>query len=246
MIDQTTYVTQAGEILKSYDDFGLRKTERTQISAPVRDARRTRLAGVNGDRDVMRLMGFPATYAPRTVTDTYVYIKRPRDWETVRTRLYAKINGGPCRVIVGGDEWYYWEGDVSVTEPKNGRDAMTLKIVANVFPYKYERFSSVEGWLWDPLDFRTGIIRDYRGIEVDGTRALTIPCLDLPVIPGFWTADAGITVTYDGATGALTQRDAAAAKIYEQFAGIVLGAGDRTLTFSGTGTVDVFYRGGRL
>ena len=245
-MDQTTYITEAGEILKSFDDFGLRKTERTQISEPVRDVRRIRPAGVNGDRNITRLMGFPPTYAPRTVTDTYVFIKHHRDWETIKTRIYEKINGGPCHLIVDGDAWYYWDGDVSVTEPKNGRDLLTLKIVATVFPYKYERFSSVEDWLWDQFDFRTGIIRNYRGIAVDGTKTLTIPCLDLPVIPGFWTASSGISVSYGGVTGALTQRDAAAAKTYEQFAGIVLPGGEQMLTFTGTGTVDVFYRGGRL
>lgn len=246
-MENTTYVLRDGTILKSWDDWGLRKTERTKISPPVRRQNRKAIPGVNGTTDLMPYMNEIPTYDDRTLTDTFVYVKKQRKWEDLKSDIYSALDGGKCRIILDRDPWYYWEGETAVKDVSDGRDVLQLQISATVFPYKYERFSSVEKWFWSPFNFHNGVIREYAGLEVDGSRTLVIPCLDLPVIPGFWTSDTGMSVTYGGVTGNLTQRAAAQdPKVYEQFPEILLTKGERTLTLSGTGTVDVFYRGGRL
>jgi len=247
-MENTTYIFNDGTVVKSYDDFGLRKTERTKISPPKPDAKPFRTPGTNGRRDYLRLMGAPLTYEPRTLTDVFIYPKRQRVWEALKSKVYARLNGQTCRIILDRDPWYYWEGEAEVTDVSDGKDFLKLKVTATVFPYKYERFSSVEPWLWDPFSFLDGVIREYGEIEVNGSQAFTIPCLDLAVIPGFWTADAGMGVTYNGISVSLTQRSSSQEpKVYEQFAALLLpGGGDQTLTLTGTGTVAIYYRGGRL
>lgn len=246
-MEQTTYILSDGTTVKSWDDFRLRKIERTKITPPVRQTKKVKIPGANGSTDLRPYLTATPTYDARTLTDTFVYIKGQRRWESVKTLLYHLINGNDVKIVEDRDPWYYWQGTAAVTEVSDGRDVLKLKISAEIFPYKYERFSSVEDWPWSPFDFNTGVIRDYRAITVSGTKSFTIPCLDLPVIPGFWTSDSGMSVTYGGVTGNLTQRSASQdPKTYEQFADIVLPGGDRTLTLAGTGKIDIFYRGGRL
>lgn len=246
-MENTTYIFHDGTTVKSYDDLGLRKNERTKISPPKPDKKPFRTAGTNGRRDYLRLMGAPLTYDARTLTDVFEFPKRQRVWEAKKSEVYAILNGRTCRIILDRDPWYFWEGEVSVDDVSDGQDVLRLKVSASVYPYKYERFSSVEPWLWDPFSFIDGVIREYEGIVVSGTKSFVIPCLDLPVMPGFWTSDSGMGVTFNGTSVSLTQRAASQdPKIYEQFAAILLPGGEQTLTLTGTGTVDINYRGGKL
>lgn len=245
-MEQTTYILPDGTTVGSWTDFGLRKTARTKITPPKRKRNIADVLGANGNVNLMR--NFPAVYEARTLTDTFALPKRYRFWEQIKSEIYQKLNFTECRIILDRDPCFYWLGPVEVTDISDGRDVLTLKVTATVFPYKYERFSSVEDWLWDPFDFRFGVIRDYRGIAVNSSTTLTIPCQDLDVIPGFWTSSPGMGVSFNGVSAALTQRSASEnPKTYEQFGGIVLpGGGERMLTLTGSGTVDVLYRGGIL
>lgn len=246
-MEQTTYILSDGTRLGSWDDFGLAKTERTKISPPVRRTNEIKIPGVSGTVDLMRYMDAAPTYETRTLTDVFVLVKGQKHWEHKKMMLYRVLNGSACRIICDRDKSYYWEGTVSVTDVSDGRDVLKIKVTAKVFPYKYELCSSTEPWLWDPFNFHYGVIRDYRDISVSASRSFTVRCGDLPVMPGFWTSDSGMGVTYNGVSAALTQRSASSPKTFEQFYGILLpGGGDHTLTLTGTGTVWIDYRGGFL
>ena len=246
-MEQTTYILPDGTTIGSWSDLGLVKTERTRITPPKADMKQFRTPGTNGRRDYLRLMGAQLTYDARTLTDVFVYVKRQKTWEAAKSAVYAALNGRECRIILDRDPWYYWQGAVNVDDVNDGRDVLKIKVSASVYPYKFERFSSVEPWLWDPFSFIDGVIREYEGIEVTGSRTFVIPCLDLPVMPGFWTSDSGMGVTFNGVSVSLTQRSASQnPKVYEQFATILLPGGEQTLTLTGAGTVDINYRGGKL
>ena len=103
-MENTTYIFNDGTVVKSYDDFGLRKTERTKISPPKPDAKPFRTPGTNGRRDYLRLMGAPLTYEPRTLTDVFIYPKRQRVWEALKSKVYARLNGQTCRIILDRHE----------------------------------------------------------------------------------------------------------------------------------------------
>ena len=83
-----------------------------------------------------------------------------------------------------------------------------------------------------------GVIRYYNQLQVDGTAQIQVLGSEMPVIPVF-TASAAMQVefgekTYDLAAGNN--------KIYD----IVLMNQTYTLTFTGTGTVSIGYKTGRL
>ena len=105
-------------------------------------------------------------------------------------------------------------------------------------PYKYELTSSAEDWLWDTLDFETGIIREYSDMIVDGELTVSIEGTPLTVIPVI-TASNSMKVAFGGQTYDLKAGQ-------NKFYGIKLRKGENTLTFTGNGTVTIDYRGGWL
>lgn len=146
------------------------------------------------------------------------------------------MHGRKLKIIFNKDAGYYWEGRMSVTKADPMSYGQTIEISATVDPYKYETQSSLEPWDWDTFSFEDGIIRDYFDITVPGT--LTIIGRRKRVCPKFICSGA-MTVTYLG-------------NIYNLVTGeniigdIFLGEGSHVLTFGGTGTVDVDYRGASL
>ena len=95
-----------------------------------------------------------------------------------------------------------------------------------------------EDWLWDPLDLEEGVIREYGNIEVSGEYAMIIDGTEKWIIPEI-TVSADMTVAFEGKQYSLK---AGTNKVYD----IVIKEGENMLTFHGTGTVSVKYRGAIL
>lgn len=108
----------------------------------------------------------------------------------------------------------------------------------NVEPYKFEKFSSLEPWEWDSFNFKTGIIRNYKNIIVNGTYSLRIPGRRKRIVPVI-SCDESVQVSYEGTTYTLSPGKN---KVF----GICIKEGENILTFSGNATVSVDYRGGML
>lgn len=153
---------------------------------------------------------------------------------------YAKLanylHGKNMKVIFNKDQGYYWNGRITIASAEPKVYGSTITIIATVDPYKYETQSSLEPWLWDTFSFEDGIIRNYYNITVPGS--LTIVGRRKRVCPKFICSGA-MTVTYLGNTYNLVTGENIVPDIF-------LGEGSHVLTFGGTGTVDVDYRGASL
>lgn len=153
---------------------------------------------------------------------------------------YAKLanylHGKNMKVIFNKDQGYYWNGRITIASAEPKVYGSTITIIATVDPYKYETQSSLEPWLWDTFSFEDGIIRNYYNITVPGS--LTIVGRRKRVCPKFICSGA-MTVTYLGNTYKLVTGENIVPDIF-------LGEGSHVLTFGGTGTVDVDYRGASL
>jgi len=188
-------------------------------------------------------------YSRKAMTGDVVYGTRKGTWEfrvenrnstaVVYSEILDYIHGQELTVILDDDRYFYYKGELQVDDwtPEQVRD--TLRLHYKLQPFKMERDSSLEPWLWDPFDFEQGIIRDYGELTVDGTLELVIPGRRLQVCPGIY-ATGTVSVTYGGATYTLVSGK------WNYFDAICLGEGEHTLLFTGDGTVSVDYRGGRL
>ena len=158
-------------------------------------------------------------------------------WLIRASELRNKIHGRRLKVVLGNDEFFY-EGRISVSTEKLNKRYSSVEITINRDPYKLELQSSLEDWLWDSFNFETGIIRDYKDLQVAGRLELIIPGRTMRVIPVFDCSEE-MTVSYNGTIYNLP-------KGKSKSPDLLLGEGDNTLIFTGNGTVSVDYRGGSL
>ncbi len=219
-------------------DLGLNWVD-ISIASPEVKTRYIDVPGRNAPLDLSDAMtGYP-TYDARDITLTFDARTRLfDDWERKYSQLLNAFHGKRLKVILDTDPGFYYEGRVTVGSKKDALETDTFTISIHADPYKLELNSGLDPWPWDTFSFETGIIREYNARVVDGTLELLIPGLSMRVIPKIICSTA-MSVSYLGKTYLLS---AGENKISE----LCLGAGENVLTFSGSGTVSVDYRGGEL
>ena len=116
-------------------------------------------------------------------------------------------------------------------------------MIVDADAYKYEINVSNEDWLWDVLNFETGIIRDYRGISVSGSSSKLLEGSGIPVVPAFLVSNLDESVsnyiTFNGTRYTLKEGR-------NRFADLIIPAGGGRLYFYGKYTVNIEFRGGSL
>lgn len=197
---------------------------------------------------------------------------RPRRgglWARRFSDIANYLNGREIKAVLDDEKGYYYVGTVTAKTWDIGDMVSAVSMDYRFRPYKYELTDSLHPWYWDPFSFVDGVIRDYRQMIVSGSRALTVYGREMPVVPDFYpeTNGTGLTVTYkgavyqlyatkngtiyDGVNPGLTGYTVQAGVSYDPNTGRFTVAtidivGEQTLTFGGSGTVSVDYRGGRL
>ena len=213
--------------------------------------------------------GGRATFGMRSGTWTF-RPKRGGTWARRISDIANYLNGRLVKAVLDDEKAFYYVGLVSAKTWEIGDMNCTVTFEYKFYPYKYELTDSLDPWLWDPFNFYNGIIRKYADLTVNTSLSLVIHGREMPVIPDFYaeTNHTGLTVTYNGVThqlyvvknnviydgvnAGLSGYTIEAGSSYDPatgrftVSGIELGAGDSTLTFTGTGKVSVAYRGGRL
>ena len=160
------------------------------------------------------------------------------EWAELISAIANYLAGQKMRIILDTDPEFFYSGRLSIDVEKTDRAKGKLTLSGDVDPYKYEKYSSLEDWLWDPFNFNTGTAREYKDIRVDGEYSLVISGRRKKVVPTF-ECSAPMQVTYGGQDYDLP---VGKSKVFE----IWIGEGEHVLTFTGTGTVSIDYRGGSL
>ena len=219
-------------------DWGLIWTD-VEISPPDPQTKYLEIPGRNGSLDLTEALGGGVRYSNRSVKNTFILPDRNIAlWHDTYSEIMNYCHGKYRKVTLDSDPAFYYLGRLSVTSVKEDAAHSTVVISCNAEPYKYEINTSMEDWLWDPFNFETGIIRNYKNISISGSKTVTIQGRAMPV-PLVVTASAAMTVKYKGKTYNLAAGE-------NRPAGLILGEGENALVFSGNGTVSINYRGGSL
>lgn len=111
-----------------------------------------------------------ATYEGVTFTEEYAFMRDlkcngegdrlslRRSWRRQLSELVNKISGKTWKISPDNDRWYYRTGRVEVTDPS--QTGGEIAITADCAPWKYEKYSTLDEWVWDDLDFEYGVIRE--------------------------------------------------------------------------------------
>lgn len=163
-------------------------------------------------------------------------------WNDVYSDIMDFIHGQQLKAVLDDDPDYYYTGRFSVNEWNSDPYRSKIVIDYNLYPFKMDMYGSLEDWLWDPFDFETGVVRDYKDQRVDGTLTFVIEGSRKSVVPTFIVESDdgnGLTVEFEGETYDLPDGST-------RVVNIVIKEGTNTLVFTGYGTVSIDYRGGRL
>lgn len=226
----------------SFNDWRLLLSERPNISPPEVKTDYIDIPGGDGSLDFTESLSGDVKYKTRLLECTFVTLKTRKKWTDLYSEIMDCLHGQKMKIILDEDPGFYYIGRVSVNEWKSSEKYSTIVVDAEVDPYKYERFSSLEEWEWDSFNFENGIIRDYKDLEVNGSLSITIEGRRKRIIPEITVSSSdgsGMQVEFEGNTYALEDGTT-------RILNISIKEGANTLNFTGNGTVSIDYRGGRL
>lgn len=220
----------------TYTDFGLR-IKKVTLSFPKVKENMFDLPGADGYIDMTDYFG--THYENRTLTiECDIEDKNYSNWAAKISAVSNYLHGKKRNLVLDWDNGYYYTGRGTVETDKDNRVYSSIILSFGCEPYKYEKYSSIGDWLWDPFDLDDGVIREYGDLEVNGTLNLTVIGSSMATVPEI-IVSAAMNVEYEG-------------EIYELSEGvnyipdIEIKEGEHTMTFTGNGTVTVSYRGGSL
>lgn len=220
----------------TFNDWGLKLSSMT-IEFPETKKNLVNIPGADGSIDLTEALGDVA-YKNRQLEFVFDALGAYENWHVLCTDIADYLHGRTMKIILDTDPYYYYLGRLDLETEKTDDTIHEIVLSGEVDPYKYELQSSMEDWLWGPFNFRTGIIRNYKNLNVNGSRTVNIIGRRKPIVPTI-ISDADMTVAFNGKTYRVR---AGEQKIYR----ILIREGNNYLTFSGKGTISIDYRGGIL
>lgn len=195
------------------------------------------ILGMNGSLDLSEAVtGYPL-YKNATHKLTFDFKDGNYDtWVAKSSELKGKLHGRRLPVVLGNDTYYY-DARISVDTSKINQNYSQVVVTLDAKPYKLAIKTSLDDWEWDSFNFETGVIRDYRDINVPGNIVIIGDVMPAGCV--FDCSDEGVTVTYGGVSCVLPKGRSAVPDI-------LITEGEHVMTFTGSGTVSVEYRGGRF
>lgn len=221
---------------KTFDDWGLILSSMS-IGFPETKKNLVDIPAADGAIDLTEALG-DISYKNRAVEFAFDALGFYDTWHGLCTDIANYLHGRQMKIILDTDPYYYYQGRLELDTTKTDDVLHEIVLSGDVDPYKYELQSSLERWRWGPFDLRNGIIRNYKDLKVEGSRRVHIPGRRKPIVPTI-SSTADMTVEFAGKTYAIRRGEQ---KIYR----IIIREGENWLTFTGTGTVSIDYRGGIL
>lgn len=221
---------------KSYDDWGL-LLESIFISFPSPVENKISVPGRDGKLDLSEIVS-QITYDEREIKLTFSLVGSYEDWHKRSSHIANAIHGKIVKIILDTDPGFYYIGRIVLESEKNDDVFENIVISGTVDPFKYDMEDGTGDWLWDPFSFEDGIIREYRGIIVNGSKTVIVPGRRKRAMPSI-TCSAPMELSCGKITVNLP---VGTTKVYE----LQLGEGEHELVFRGKGIVSISYRGGSL
>lgn len=224
----------------TWDDWHLIPDSRPLVNPPQVKTNIVDIPGGDGSLDLTYVLTGRPTFKNRTGSWTFYVENGFREWHELYSEIMAYLHGKTYKVILEDDPAYYYEGRLSVNNWKSDQQWSQITIDYDLKPYKWED-ESVTGsnWLWDPFNFETDVIRDYKNLTVNGTLSVIIYDIPMPMNPIIISENSYVSVTF----GEETYRLAQGANMMEE---ILLQPGENELVFTGNGRVTIENVGGRL
>lgn len=206
----------------SYWEWGLMFRSRPVISPPDPKTKYVDVLGMDGLLDMTDTMTGYTQYNNRTITFEFVIMADRTFWPAIYSDLLDTLHGNVVDIVFDDDPGYAYKGRVTVGEWDAEKVTANISMTAEVEPFKTERHSNPA----------------YKGLTVTESLTVMIPGTRKPSVPGI-TVSSDMQLDFRGNTYTLTAGE-------NHIPDIIIRQGENTLVFTGDGTVDIDYRGGRF
>lgn len=223
----------------TWDDWHLIPASRPLFNPPTVKTNMVNIPGGDGVLDLTTALAGRPTFNNRTGSWTFYVQNGFKSWSELYSEIMVYLHGQEFKAILEDDPTYYYEGRFSINQWKSDKNWSQIVIDYNVGPYKKRTTHTGSDWLWDPFNFETGIIRNYKNLPVLTSLTVVIEGDMMDSIPVIICSASGMSVTYDGITYGLS-------KGANTNPNIVLHSGENTLVFHGQGIITIENTGGRL
>lgn len=171
---------EGGSKVNTWDDWGLVGSSRPTIAPPKPVTNLIKIVGATKFYNASEILtGYP-TYESRVGSIEFIVLN---DWNKPDAKRWIDIYNEVCEYLHGhelccvleDEPEYYYTGIFSVNEFKSGEYNSNIVIDYELQPYKYNRAEANKGWIWDIMNFETGILTEsqFAGLEVSYGNTLT-------------------------------------------------------------------------
>jgi hypothetical protein len=208
------------------------------------------IPGADGIEDLSTiLLGYP-TYSNREGSFEFIVMNGYKEWHALYSDIMDYLHGRTMKAFLEDDPLFYYQGRFTVNEWKSDPHNSKIVIDYSVEPYKLLKYSSVEDWAWDDLDFELNpdLFR-IKEVEVSARWRLTVKNLSRTVVPKFTVSsndNNGLEVTLKDDLGHnashlfLDGNDLVSPNLR------IYGSSTTIIEVHGYGTISVDFRMGRL
>lgn len=173
------------------------KAGKIEFATPEMKYESVEIAGSDNALDMSEVLtGYPL-YESRRGSLNFRFFDNGVPVRSRFDQLKNFLHGKKVIVINEDQPEYYYEGRMMVGDfkPKQGNwGDVEISYILNA--YKLELTSSSEDWLWDTFNFETGVIREYKDIEVISHKVVTVIGSRKPTVPRI-TVSSAMTLVYD-------------------------------------------------
>lgn len=242
----------------TWDDWRLVPSSRPVFNPPAQKVKTLDIPGGDGVIDLSQaLTGYPV-YQNRTGSIEFIVMNGFKPWHMAYSDIMDYLHGQTMRAVLEDDPEYFYEGRFTVNAWKSEKDWSRITIDYSVGPYKWSVLSSLDDWLWDPFNFQNGIIRTALFKDIAVTTDVKSRKLDAalfgraPVCPRFGvssTAGRGVYVRFVNPQLGIDISKLLPDGTIQIPEFVFFGTQDTTIYLwcdSGTGTVSIDFRQGRL
>jgi len=195
------------------------------------------------------LTGYPV-YNNRTGSFTFRIMNEFKPWHERYAEIMEHLHGKNMKAVLFDDPDYFYEGRFTVEGWNSGDTWSEITIGYNVGPYKW-----LGDWLWDPFNFKTGVIWEkmYSNIQINNQQTpykLTLLSSNIGIAPFFPIFDvSGATSLKVRLLNPRLERDVEVSLVngrneIPDF--VFAGQESYEVQFTGKGLVSLKYRVGRL
>lgn len=142
----------------TWDDWHLIPKTRPLFKTPSQKTKILDIPGGNGVLDLSTsLTGYPI-FNNREGTLEFAVVNGFKPWYQAVTDISEHLHGKTMKAILEDDLEYFYEGRFNVNEWKSDKSFSTIGIDYSVNPYKWCIKTSLDDWLWNPFNLKTGVI----------------------------------------------------------------------------------------